>query len=64
MRNLLKKIDELTELLEMGLLTKDYSLLQIRKIRSEIADKYEEGSDEFIMAIYPLIDANEIAISI
>ena len=61
MKSLLNKIDRLTETIEMGLLTKEEAMFEIRKMRSNILDKYEEGSDEFMQCIYPLIDANEIA---
>ena len=61
MKTLLNKIDKLTETIEMGLLTKEEALFEIRKMRSNILDKYEEGSDKFMQCIYPLIDANEIA---
>lgn len=61
MKSLLNKIDKLTETIEMGLLTKEEALFEIRKMRSNILDKYEEGSDKFMQCIYPLIDANEIA---
>lgn len=61
MKSLLNKIDRLTETIEMGLLTKEEALFEIRKMRSNILDKYEEGSDKFMQCIYPLIDANEIA---
>lgn len=61
MKTLLNKIDRLTETIEMGLLTKEEALFEIRELRSEVAEKFEEGSDKFMQCIYPLIDANEIA---
>jgi len=64
MKNLLNKIDQLTERIEMGFLTRSESLSQLRGLRAEIADKFEEGSDEFMQCIGPLIDANEVAINL
>ena len=61
MKTLLNKIDKLTDQIEMGLLTKAEAMLKLRELRSEVADKFEEGSDKFMQCIYPLIDANEIA---
>jgi hypothetical protein len=39
-------------------------MLKLRELRSEVAAKFEEGSDNFMQCIYPLIDANEIAKSL
>jgi hypothetical protein len=61
MKLLLKKIDTLTDNIEMGLLTRGQAFSKLRELRSDIADKYEEGSDEFVKCIEPLIDANEVA---
>ena len=61
MKTLLKKIDQLTEKIEMGFYTKSEALFQLRQLRSEVAEKFEEGGDEFIQCINLLIDANEIA---
>ena len=62
MKNLLKRIDKLTECLEMGFFTKEESLFHLRSLRSEISDKFEEGSDNFMICISALIDANELFI--
>ena len=64
MKTLLNKIDKLTDQIEMGLLTKAEAMLKLRELRSEVADKFEEGSDKYMQCIYPLIDANEIAKSL
>ena len=64
MKTLLNKIDKLTEKIEMGFYTKSEALFQLRQLRSEVAEKFEEGSDKFMQCIYPLIDANEIAMSL
>ena len=60
MKNLLNKIDKLTEEIEMGFYTKSEAMFKLRQLRSEVVDKFEEGSDKFMQCIYPLIDANEI----
>ena len=64
MKALLIKIDTLIEQIEAGLLTRGEAFVQLRKLRKEIADKFEEGSDEFIQCISPLIDAHELAQSL
>ena len=64
MKNLIKRIDELTETIEMGLLTREQAMVQIRGLRSDIEVKYEEGSDKFMQCIECLIDANSIALEI
>jgi hypothetical protein len=61
MKTLLKKIDQLTEKIELGFYTKSEAMFKLRELRSEVAEKFEEGSDKFMQCIYPLIDANEIA---
>jgi len=64
MKTLLNKIDKLTEQIEMGFFTKSEAMFKLRELRSEVAEKFEEGSDKFMQCIYPLIDANEIAKSL
>ena len=61
MKTLLKKIDKLTEQIESGFYSKNEAMFKLRELRSEVALKYEEGSDKFIECIYPLIYAHEIA---
>lgn len=61
MKSLINKIDKLTETIEMGLLTKEEAMFEIKKMHSNIFDKYEEGSDKFMQCIHHLIDANEIS---
>lgn len=61
MKTLLKKIDKLTEEIEMGFYTRKECFAKLRALRNEVADKFEEGSDEFMQCVYHLIDANEIA---
>ena len=61
MKTLLNKIDKLTDQIEMGFFTKSVAMFKLRELRSEVAEKFEEGSDEFMQCIYPLIDANDIA---
>jgi hypothetical protein len=56
MKTLLRKIDQMTEKIEMGFFTRSESLRLLRNMRQEIADKFEEGSDEFIQCVTPLID--------
>ena len=60
MKTLLKKIDQLTEEIEMGFYTKSEAMIRLRELRSEVTEKFEEGSEKFMQCIYPLIDANEI----
>jgi hypothetical protein len=64
MKNLLKKIDTLTEQIEMGFYTRSEAMFKLREMRSIISGKFEEGSDNFIQCIDALIDANEIASSL
>jgi len=64
MKNLLKKADQLSENIEMGFYTKSQALSMLRGLRNEIAEKFDEGSDEFIQCIQSLIDAHEIAINL
>ena len=61
MKTLLKKIDKLTEQMEMGFFTKSEAMFKLRELRREVAEKFEEGGDKFMQCIYPLIDATEIA---
>ena len=64
MKTLIKKIDNLTEKIEMGLFTKSEAIFKLRELRSEVAEKFEEGSDEFMQCIECLIDANSIALGL
>ena len=64
MKTIFKKIDKLTERIEMGLFTKAEAFSNLRELRSEIAEKYGEGSDDFMQCICLLVDANEIAINL
>lgn len=64
MKTLLNKIDKLTEEIEMGFYTRSEAMAKLRELRSEVAEKFEEGSDKFMQCIYPLIDANEIVKSL
>ena len=64
MTNLLKKIDKLTEQIEFGFFTKTEAMFKLRELRSEVSERFEEGSDNFMNCIYFLIDANEIAKSL
>jgi hypothetical protein len=61
MTTLINKIDKLTDEIEMGFYTKSEAMFKLKQLRGEVAEKFEEGSDEFMQCIYPLIDANEIA---
>lgn len=64
MKTLLNKIEKLTEQIEMGFFTKAEALQKLRELRSEVAEKFEEGSDKFMQCIYFLIDADELAKSL
>lgn len=61
MNLLMVKMLELADVIEMGLLTKSESMFELRKLRNEIADNYEQGSDEFMHLMYTLIDINDLA---
>jgi len=63
MKQFFNKADQLTENIEMGFYTKNQALSMLRSLRNEILDKFEEGSDEFMQCIQPLIDAHEIAMT-
>jgi hypothetical protein len=58
---LLDKADRLCNFIELGLLCKGEAFFKLRELRAEITEQFEEGSDEFMECIYPLIDANELA---
>jgi hypothetical protein len=47
-------------MIESGLLTKSEAMRQLRELRFSIADKYNEGSDNFMILIYSLIDVNNL----
>ena len=64
MKIIIQTIDNLTEQIEMGFFTESEAMFKLRELRSEVADKFEEGSDEFMRCICPLVDANEIARSL
>jgi len=57
MKNLLKKIDKLTEEIDMGFYTKAQAMFKLKQLRSEVSAKFAEGSDNFTQCINPLIDA-------
>jgi len=61
MKELINKADQLLETIDMGLLSEEVAFSEIRVLRNEIENAYDEGSDEFMICIYPLIDANEVA---
>ena len=64
MKTLIEKIDNLTEQIEMGFFTKSEAMFKLRELRSEVADKFEEGSDKFMQCIECLIDAHSIALGL
>ena len=64
MITLIEKIDNLTEQIEMGFFTKSEAMFKLRELRSEVADKFEEGSDKFMQCIECLIDAHSIALGL
>ena len=64
MKTLLKKIDQLAEKIEMGFYTKSEAMCKLKELRGEVVEKFEEGGDEFMQCINPLIDAYEIAKSL
>jgi hypothetical protein len=60
MKAIIKRISKLEEIIEMGLLTRDQAMQRIRIERSNILDKFEEGSDKFIQCIEALIDVQSL----
>lgn len=60
-KQIINKINDLIDIIELGLLTRTEAFAKIRALRAELEDKYEIGSDKFIQCLHPLIDANEIA---
>lgn len=60
MKALINKINDLIDVIELGLLTKSEAFAKIKALRNELEDKYEIGSDKFIQCLHSLIDANEI----
>lgn len=58
MKTILNNIDKLYEAISNGLLTRSEANLKIRELRSSIADKYEEGSDNFTTCINSLVDCH------
>ena len=64
MKTLIEKIDNLTEQIEMGFFTKSEAMFTLRELRSEVDDKFEEGSDKFLQCIECLIDAHSIALDL
>lgn len=50
------KIDKYSERLEMGFLTENQSITDINALRSDIFDKYEQGSYNFEACISTLQD--------
>ena len=60
MKTLLNKIDNLIETLEMGLLTESQANIEIRTLHSDILDKYEEGSDNYIICSIELVEAHNL----
>ena len=59
MKNLIKKINKFEEQIEMGFYTKKDAIFKLKELRSKVAQKFPEDSDEFIQCIHALIDAYE-----
>ena len=64
MKTLLNKIDALHEKIEMGFYLKAEAMFRLRELRSEVCDKYEEGSDNFTTCLHYLIDAHETCVEL
>ena len=62
--NLITKIEDLCETIEMGFLTKGEAMNEIRDFQGIILDKFEEGSNEYMQCMAPLCDAHNIATEI
>jgi hypothetical protein len=60
MKTLIKRISKLSESIELGLITRSESMYQLRVLRSDISNKYNEGSDNYMTLIYDLIDVNTL----
>ena len=61
MKAILKQIDNLMSQINMGLYTKNEVNINLRAIRQNALDKFEEGSDEFQQIVYALLDAQCLA---
>ena len=62
--NLITKIEDLCETIEMGLIIKNDAMQQIRDFQDTILSNYEEGSDQYMQCMAPLFDAHNIATEI
>ena len=62
--NLITKIEDLCENIEMGLLTKGEAMQQIFHYRSIVSEKFAEGTDDYMRCLHPLCDAHNIATEI
>ena len=60
MRKLFNQINKLTNEIELGIYTKAEAMYKIRSLRSDINDKFDEGTDNHTELIYCLIDANNL----
>lgn len=60
MKTILSKISRLEQSIELGLLTRNEAMQQLRQLRGLVVDKYEEGTDTFQTLIYSLIDVNSL----
>ena len=61
MKQLLKQIDTLTNQIENGMYTKQEAMYKIRSMKGLILDKYDEGTDNYTICLYPLLDAHNLA---
>jgi hypothetical protein len=64
MKSIIKQIDKLTEQIESGIYTKEEAMYKIRSMKGLILDKYDEGTDNYTICIYPLLDAHNAAQSL
>lgn len=56
MKTILSKISRLEQSIEYGLLTRSEATREVRLIYLLVADKYEEGSDNFMLLLSNLTD--------
>ena len=61
MKRLEKKIDRLIELIEFGIYTRKEAFYQIRELKAELDEMYEQGTDKHQTLLYLLIDAHNLA---
>ena len=60
MKKLEKKIERLIELIEFGIYTRKEAFYQIRSLKGELDEMFEQGTDKHQTLLYLLIDAHNL----